>query len=511
MSKRVRTLILSGVAVAVLLGALGGLLLFPDTDGQGTTTTTVPSPAVTLIQKESAAVAAAISNDNGTFSLKKDSNGLTTVVGQEDLPHSSFAVVNLMDSLKKIEAQRLIAEAPATPQTYGFDKETAPVSVEATYADDSTFAFEIGDAAPSETARYVRVKGSTAVYLVENTYLEACFDGPFDYLSKSPVIAPESNQAATDTDTHTVVVRDVELSGSVRTEPLYFQFAEELLNEAGISSSPSGYIIKRPYYRAVKTGTALIDYSAYSGFTATGVEAIHPTEAQLREYGLDTPYSQVVFTLAVQRLHTETGDDGEDETTISYYNVFEYTIKLGKTAEDGSRYAVVYSENTLIPIVYRVTESLLSWATAQYDDIADTLLFYIHLSQIDRLTVTLDGVTTTFDLKRTKNEGEADGLTVTAAGKPYDAGYFRNLYGRLMSMYRAGAADGLPQGEPEMVIGLQTNTQSIPSSTIEIYRHSAAKFYVKHSGGEVYLVNSKTVEPIMQDYLNFLAGKEVTL
>ncbi len=516
MSKRLRSLLVCGIALVVLAGALLGLLMLPETPGEGgtgtTTTTTSAASLVTVFGKDKAAVAATITNQVGTFTLQKDSNGLTTVVGQEDLPHNTLAVTNLLDSLKKLEAQRVIAENPTDPKVYGFDKADAPaVSVEATFEDGSRHAFEVGDAAPSETAYYVRVKGETKIYLVETSYVEACFDGPFDYLSKAPITAPESNQAATDTDTHTVVVRDVELSGSVREEAIYYQVVEELTNEAGISSSPSGYVIKRPYYRAVKAQSPLAEYTAFSGFAAAGVAAIHPTAQQLTQYGFDTPYSQADFNLAVQRLHTETDETGEDVHTVTYYNVFKYTVKLGNTTEDGLRYAVVYTEKELIPIVYTVRESAVSWATTQYDDLADTLLFYIHITQIDQLSVTLDGVTTTFDLTHIKNEDDTFGLTVKAGDKTYDAAYFRNMYGRLMSMYRAGAAETPPTGQPELVISLKTNAQTIPSSTIELYRYSAAKFLVKHSGGEVYLVNAKTVEPVMEDYRKFLAGEEVIL
>lgn len=513
MSKRILTLVGCFVAVAALVGALIALTAIPPADGGTTTTTTVPvTPTVTVVKKDKAAVAATITNQNGTFTLQKDTNGLTTVVGQETLPHSTLAVANLMDSLKRIEAVRVVAEAPESPQNYGFDKADAPaVLVEATYADNSTFAFEVGDAAPSATAHYLRVKGQTAVYLVADDYVETCFDGPFDYLSKTPVTAPESNQAATDKDTHTVVVRDVSLTGSVRAEELYFQVVEDLLNEAGVSSSPSGYVIKRPYYRAIKTGSPVAEYTTFSGFTAAGIAAVHPTAAQLTEFGLDNPYSQAVFNLAVQRLHTETGEDGKDVHTLSYYNVFEYTIKLGAVNEEGLRYAVVYTEDKLIPVVYLVRESSVAWANVQYDDIADNLLFYIHITQIDRLTITQDGVTTAFDLTHVKNEDDSFGLTVTAAGKPYDAANFRNLYGRLMSLYRAGEAEKDVEGEPDLVLDLKTNSQTIPSSTISLYRYSASKFLVKHSGGETYLVNAKTVEPLMEAYRDFLAGKEVIL
>ena len=513
MSKRLLSLLVCGIAVVVLVGVLFGLTALPAPEGSGTTTTTVPvTPTIPLWKKEKAAVAATIPNEDGEFTLKEDSNGLITVVGQETLPHNTWAVANLMDLLKRVEAVRMVTEHPDDPKTYGFDKEDAPaVSVKATYADGSTVAFEVGDAAPSATAYYLRKDGETAIYLVENDYVESYFDGPFDYLSKSPITAPESNQAATDTDTHTVVIRDAELSGSVREEPLYFQVVEELLNEAGVSSSPSGYVIKKPYYRAVKVNSPLVEYTAFSGFTAHDVIAIYPTEKQLEDYGLNTPYSVAKFNLAVQRLHVDTDENGEDVHTVTYYNVFEYTVKLGNKTEDGQRYALVYSGNQMIPIVYLIPETSVKWATTQYDDMADSLLFYIHIRQIDRLSVTVDGVTTAFDLTHVKSGDDTYGLSVKAGDTVYDAENFRNLYGRLMSLYRAGAAEHDVEGEPELVLQLQTNTESVPSSTIELYRYSASKFLAKHSGGEVYLVNAKTVEPLIDVYRNFLKGGAVPL
>ena len=302
-----------------------------------------------------------------------------------------------------------------------------------------------------------------------------------------------------------MVIRDAELSGSVRPQTIYFEATEALKTETGISVSPSGYMIKKPYYRAVSSASPLMEYTAFSGLTAEDIAAVYPTAVQLREYGFGDPYSACTFNLAVQRTNTETDENGEEVYTFSYYNVFKYTVKLGNENEDGLRYAVVYAEDELFPVVYLVDESGIEWADAQYDDMADTLLFYIHIVSVERMTLTLDGTTTTFELTHTPSEdGTSTDLAVTAGGTAYDDDEFRDVYTGLMGMYRTGKADGVPAGSPVLTVSIESNTASVQDVQIKLYQQSASKYTVVQSTGEIYSVNAKTVEAFLDQYRAFL-------
>ena len=517
MSKRTRTLLIGGIVVAVLAVLLAVLLLLPpaddgdepDTDETGDDTST----AVTLVDKyvedknatQITLSSATVTAGKNSYTIKANKDGDLLVEGWEDLPHDSTAADELWDALQTVVADRLITETPEDPATFGFDGDA--IKVEAVYSDNTTFALEIGGEAPSGEGLYIRVPDKAPIYLIDSYSLEPFFEQATHYLSKSPITVPEV-KSGTENSSDQVVIRDAELSGSVRPKPLFFQTTNALMTDTGISVSPSGYIIKKPYYRAVSTNSALIQYASFSGFTASDIAKVYPTAADLNAYGLNTPYSACTFNLAVQHPENETDKDGEEVTTYSYYHVFKYTVKLGNKNDDGLRYAVVYAENELLPLVYLVDESAVAWAATQYDDIADTLLFYIHIVAVDKLTVTADGVATPFKLTHIEVEGETNpDLEVKANGKTYDSDLFRDMYAGLMGIYRTGAAESKPTGTPTYTVKLETNTDAVPDLEIKLYRTTASKYTVVHSTGEMYTVDAKKLEAFMTQYRLYLKGE----
>lgn len=512
MSKRTRTLLLAGIAVVVLAAMLVVLLLLPqpdeDTDG-GTTTTTAPDTSVTLLDKitgeneeEITVTKVTITYGDESYSLSANDDGDLLLDNYKDLPHNSSKQSSLSSELESIVADRLIAEAPDNPQDYGFDTETgATATVSATYSDGSTYAFELGGEAPSGDGRYLREQGKTAVYLYDSYAAEVFLQKEFTYLSKSPLTTPsakDGDEYANDT----VVLRDAELSGSVRDKTIFFQVADNTANENGLLF---GYVIQKPYYRGVNSNSSVVEYTTFSSLTASDIAMVNPTAADLKACGFNTPYSQATFNLAVQHSETSTDDEGNEATTISYYNVFKYTVKLGDKNEDGLRYMVVYAEDELFPIVYLISESGVAWANVQYDDIADSLLFLMYITDVEQMTVNVNGVETVFDLEHIEDEDDRDkNLIVTAGGKTYDTPGFREIYQGLMSLTRSGSTQEVPDVEPTLTLKMIANKDGVRNVDLAIYRQSGSKYVVKHSGGEIYQINAKEVESFLTTYQQYL-------
>ncbi len=513
MSKRQRTLLLSGVAVVVLAALLVVVLLLPppqtDTDKDGNTPA---DTSVTLIDKagEDENDAVALSNitityNGETYTLTADKDGALLTDRYPDLPHDSTVQKELSSELETIVADKLIAEKAETPADFGFDPEKGSnVAVSATYADGTTFAFELGNEAPSGDGIYLRETGKDAIYLYNTHSANVFMKKEFAYLSKTPITAPsaeDTDEAAADS----LVIRDVELSGSVRKEKISFHIATGQLNSAGLSTSVSGFMLQRPYYRGVHSDSPLIKPVLFSALTATDITKVYPTAEDLQNYGLNAPYSACTFNLAIQRPKTATDGNGKETTTYSYYNAFEYTVKLGNLNEDGLRYTVVYAEGKMLPIVYLVDEENVDWASTQYDDLADPLLFYIYIGDVSRMSFTVNGETKVFTLTHIKGETDRDNSMIVKVGDTvYDTSEFRSLYQDVMGILRSGSTTETPKGEPVLKLKIQTNTDTVADEGITIYPHSAAKYLVRHDTGETYLVNSKNVEAFLTMYRNYI-------
>lgn len=100
-------------------------------------------------------------------------------------------------------------------------------------------------------------------------------------------------------------------------------------------------------------------------------------------------------------------------------------------------------------MVYLFSASSVAWAEAQYDDVAETLLFLRNIDSLSNVILTAGGRETDFALEHFPDASEKDDqMKVTADGQQYDTDNFRNLYQVLMSIYRKGAAPAEPAGDP---------------------------------------------------------------
>lgn len=510
MTRRTRSLLYSIVALAVVGVLLAGvLLLLPETNGNTDDDPAVDESVVLFDKSEEKTVtlsSAVISFAENSYTIERTNDKLYAVKGYEDLPLDHTLLSDAADSLLSITATRLVLETPENPADFGFGKTDSAVTVSATYSDDSSFAFEIGDLSPSGEGYYVREVGKTAIYLMDPTFCETITCEPKQYINRMPVTAPTAEES-----TDTVVVRDVTLTGTVRPQTIYFQITEMPENPEE-NMVISGYAIQKPYFHAVDSNSPLIAYSTFSTLTASDVALLRPTAADLNTYGLSTPYSVCTVNLSLKRTTETKGEDGKTDTEISYHSTFTYTIKLGNTDKNGNYYGVVYAEDTLTPVVYLFEKSAVSaWVDAQYEDVADDMLYFQHITNLTSLSITNNGDTKTFSLAHSPDQEDSDkSLTVTANGKTYSTPDFRTLYASLLGLYRAGATDETPTGTPILTLQFTPMKQHGSATTVRIYEYTTGYCIAIHNSGEKHLLNTKDVQKLQTNYQKFLAGENLS-
>ncbi len=501
LAKRTRTLLFSAIALVAVIGLLVALLLLLPEPTE-TPDDTVPDTTITLLNKKNKVslteAVVAVGNRSHTVLLTKEK--LYTVKGFEDLPLDQGRLVEFADVLKTVTATRLVAEVPESPAEFGFDTDTM-LSVTAVFSDDTTYAFELGNPDPSGEGCYLREVGKSAVYVADVAFCKTVSQDKTEFLSLYPITPPESDDPA-----DTVAVRDVLLNGTVRPEPIYYEVAETPPDNSEVLIL-TGYVLKKPHYHTVDKDTSSLAPATFSNLMASGVEKVRPTAAQLATYGLTNPYSACTVNLAMKHVETKMVDGKEQETT-TYHTVFNYTVRLGKTNDNGEYYGTVYAEGNLIPIVYRFPKSVVPWAEDQYEDVADDMLFFQYIQNINTFGLTADGQTTTFTLSHHPNAEETDKkLTVKSKGKIYDTGSFRKLYASLMGLYRQDGFDGKPRGPLLLTIDYTPNKQYGEPIHIEIYEHTAGSCLAVHRTGERHLINARDIQDFLNKYKKFLNGE----
>lgn len=540
MSKQLRTLVITGVAV-IALAALLLVLLFvvPKPEEEDSSSTTSSDTSVTLVDKTKdddgktvadPVTSAKITTAGGSFTVSRNEDGNLAVDDFADLPLNTSNLNTLENNLKTITATQEVAADAENIADFGFGGEgyaSLPTSAEGstskavqedgilasvtvTYHDGTEYSFEISREAPSKEGYYFREAGKSTVYLVSSTLPTALLRPATDYIGTDLVTAPVVKD---DDENGQAVMRDMELSGTVRDQVIALRQATESDTS---TMNYSGYVITKPYFKNGNSSSSglLSTLAAYTAAKADGVAKVRPTAEDLEAYGLTNPYSQATFNLAVYT-HTDTeSEDSEEETktVYSYYNVTKYTIKLGNKNEDGQYYALVSVDDQETPVVYLVSGDNVPWAEAQYDDLADTMLFQQMITGLSDVAVTVNGEKTVFHLEHFPDAGNRDDMMkVTVEGQQFSTPDFRTLYENFLKIARTGKAPAEPEGEPVFTLDLTPLPDSEDQPIhVEIYKYDPNVYIVKHTSGETYAVAAKTVTHTMEQITRYLNGESVS-
>lgn len=501
-TRKKKIIILSLIAAFAVLAAVIVLLVFVFPSQPADTDTTVPDTSITVLDKTTTTVSAAVTSavlqfDDTTVEVINKDDSLS-IKGYEKFAVNTTNMDALKNALTLFTATQDIGEQTDLAQ-YGF---TAPtLTGTATYYDKTAYAFELGTIAPDESGYYFHEKGSNHVYILHIDNVAALMQKPLAYISTTVFSTPKTSTSDDNTD---VVMRSMSLSGSVRRDrPFSFRL---VTSGDGDTYLFYDYVITSPYLKGA-TSSYTSDLEGFTSLTADSVVCVNPTAADLQTYGLTDPTSVAKFTLAQRTtVTTPTDTNGNSDSTTTYKNLEEHTIRLGRVTND--TYFTMIDDQ---PIIYAVNASSLPFATLQYDEFADSSLFLEDISDMSIFSVTTPDSSTAFALTHHPDESDnAKNLTVTANGKTYDTMNFRYVVRNFMGISRYDAytksVDGLPL---KLTLAITHTGQTAPALTIKLYEVSANLYAVVLDNGEKYLVKSSAVINAIEQYHNLLNGKTV--
>ena len=505
MSKQIRTLLIAGVAVLVLVALLLGLLFLLPSGEEEEESSSSSDTSITLLDKStdengdtiSDPVSQAVFSQGGaSYTIAPDEEGEMRVAGFDDLPVSTSAVSAMANNFATITATRKVADTSENEADFGLDEPQA--TAEITYADGTVVTAELGDETPLEDGYYFRLSTDEAIYIVSTSLGSRMLDKAEAYVGTSLIVAPSTRE---DDENGQAVVYGMDLSGTVRASK---PFSVRVYEEGDPSSLSSfGYVIDSPSMAGVSQNEDVQSlFSSATSLSATDTEKAHPTSEDLAEYGLDNPYSVCELTLAVQSSST----DEDDNTVIIYYNTTEHTIRLGNKNDDGYYYALIDDYDA----VFLVSASSVPWAEAQYADVVNTFLFSNNIVDVASISLTADGEETTFELEHFPDaESNDEKLTVTVDGTVYPTSDFRSLYQVFMQVERYGETDETPAGDPDVVFTVNLSDDSTPDVVARFYKQSASVYICAIEGGDTYTVKASDVENMLTQVQRYLNGEEV--
>lgn len=502
--RRRLTVLLCTLAGVLVLGGAAALLtyvLIPEEEDEPETE--LPDTSVVVLDKtldetgkeqETPVKSVHISSLLDDYTLALTDDGILKLTDGVDLSVNTTNVNDLVEQLTYIKADAEIASGLTSFTEYGLDAPTA--TVEVTYADDTTAKLELASLAVG-SHYYLRLNGGDTVYLLDSSLPDEVMQKAEAFVGLTMIASP----AVGSSDTNgSVVLKELSLTGTVRDSQILTVRRKEASDSGEFDNS--SYLLTAPYLADTNV-TVVNGVFNVTAVSASEVVALHPTEEQKAEYGLDTPYSVAKIVLAV---YTQTTDSNGNVASEGYYNETPHLVLLGGKNEYGEYYAMVDN----MDVVFSVAEDSVPWAEKTYHDFASQYLFLRNLNTLASISCTVDGQEYPFLLEQFPEEKELDDqLRVTMNGTVYPTDQFRELYKVLMTLYRTGPAPAEPTGDPILTVRVTSIDKSYSVKEVKIYPYSGSVYIARSETGDTYKVTASRVDDAIQQIRNYLNGENV--
>ncbi len=333
--------------------------------------------------------------------------------GYEDLPMDTVSIRLLATRSPELTSTDTVVEHASAEEMarFGLDQ---PVKVTFSVDKADDIVFLIGGEAPITSERYLCLEGQDTIYTVNDVSMDPFLESPYNYLGKTL----KETQAEDDT----TIVNSVRIERSDLDYDFYFEY-DPFYSENSNGGSMALHVMKEPVYSLISGDKSSPATHGMYGLTANEIVKPHPTDADLKKYGLDEPFVTVT-----------TKTDAKET----------FVFKLGDSyqTEDGSKYYYGMLEG--IPCVYGFFEDSIIYDDLKPEDIISRNVFDTYVWDIGTLIYEADGKKLEFNGK-----GGKDDYVLKYNGKDQDEDgieRFRKLYTYVLQT----KAEELVYDDPEL-------------------------------------------------------------
>ena len=403
MQKKTRTLLVIGLfilSMAIVLTVL--VLTQPKEEAEEVTET---SELQVLNHVRDDVLILKVTNENGDFTVRNGAQGFV-IDDLSDFNQNSTVMGAMARCAAELKAQALVEENASDLDKYGLS-ESAPVArADVSLKDGTEYTIFFGIDAPDGSTRYVRLGGSNDVYTVLLNSSGYFMYDDTDFLSLIVTEEITNNNTAPTIDWMTVTRKDLDYD---------IKFEDDSKNYASdeVSMASSQVMIEPVYAYLDITNSNAIMYGMW-GLTAADVAAVHPTEEDFKQYGLDDPFCTVDIDAELQNYHLDIG------------NVAAY--KLDETGSETSDPAQFYCYYRGIDLIYIFDASEVPWTSFMPIDILSSMMTSNYIYKLD--TIDIDYYGDDPGEYRFKISGDEEAATVsgTMDGEIFDGEEFKILY-----------------------------------------------------------------------------------
>ena len=392
-----------------------------------------------------------IENKKGTLDVvSKTPEGeatIYTIKGYEDFDLQAGNPDLIASAASKLDFSEVASLDKAKSGDFGFDDPRSTVTV--TYTDGTKSVIIVGNDAPQAAGTYVKFGSGDTVYVIDTETASAFDFGVTDLISLT------INDSADDTDNNQA--SEINISGS--------GFDKEITLVPNENENYSAsYLLTQPVKRVANESESSKITGGIRGLYADSVDMVNPSDSQLSEMGLSTPYAHIKAVYP--------------DTTVDLIS--------SQPDSDGKIHLMVSGRN----VVYTLSASKAAWCQTSYEKLCYEYVLFPKMTQLTSVTVTTDGKTYEFTLDTresvsTDNEGSETTSTVTVVkynGEEIQLGNFTAFYDLISLIGLADAKTDGGSGSETLSIKY---TYSDTSSDTVSFIDAGGDLYVAELNGEI--------------------------
>ena len=302
-----------------------------------------------------------IENKKGSFDVEsetpKGQATVYTIKGYDDLNLQAGNPDLIASAAASLKFKKVATLDKSKGSEYGFDEPRSVVTV--TYQDTTKAIITVGDDAPQGAGTYVRFGTGDAVFVVDTETVSAFDFGVTDLVSLTVNEAAESaenNEASSITISGSGFDKDITLVPN------------------GNENYSASYVMTAPDNRFANEMESSLVTGGIRGLYALSVKMVNPSESQLSELGLATPYARISAEYpdgTIELIASQADSDGNVNLMTGGGKVV-YVISADKAAWAKTSYEKLCSEYVLFPKMQKLSGVSVQAGGKTYDFALDT-------------------------------------------------------------------------------------------------------------------------------------------
>lgn len=474
MRKQLRNIIISLCVVVLLVAGIISVNIFSKSGGTSSSSSqTSSTQTITVYKTDSKKITTLHIKNNAEEVMLHQSNGKYTVDGLADKLVNQDTASSTFTAAADVTAEKLIEKNSSNLSQYGLDNPKLTVDV---VSGNTTVTLEIGNATPTDDGNYLCMKGSKDVYKILTATTNSFKLKKTDLVNLS-ICGFESSNAAK--------LTEITLGGTERSQPIVLDVDPTSTSSTSSTSSGSSsvtYLMKSPRTYQLNNDNVSKISSALQSLSASGVLSLDMSDATLSKYGLKNPKYNLSAVYNGNKMVLDFGEPFDDDGTTMLPVVLEGT-----------------------PVIYKVSESTLSFYNWQLSDITNTMLYSEYIDNVASITVTTGSENYTINFS-----GKGDQLTGTYGSKKLNTDNLRKFYQNLLGISFEGAASKPANTSVYAKVVITYHNSSRKPTTMEFITIDTRRYFWTIDGqGDFYVLKS-SVDKMLDATRKLIAGKTVS-